>query len=300
MTAAATTAAPRPANQPARAIVLVLMAMFTFAVMDGMAKILQRSLPIPQIMWVRNIVFCTLALSLMRAQGLPLRATWNSQRPWLQLARALLQIIESATFLIAFRLMPLADVHAIAAMAPLLVVGLSVPILGEHVGWRRWLAVLAGFSGVLLIVRPGFERITPSISIALLGACLWALYQIMVRLCSRSDASQTTSLWTAVVGLLATTLVGPALWVWPDTQGWLMLSGIAVLGTFSHMALINAYSLTQPSLLQPYNYTLFIWAVVVGYALFGDIPDAWTWAGATIIIASGIYVWNRERQRVAN
>ena len=281
--------------RPTTAIALVLAAMFAFAVMDGMTKILSRTLPIPEIMWVRNIVFCGLALSLLKVKGLPLRATARSGRPWLQLARALLVIVESAVFMLAFKLMPIGDVHAIAAVAPLLVVALSVPILGERVGWRRWTAVLAGFAGVLLIVRPGFETIQPPVLIALLAAALWGFYQVLVRLCARVDRHETTSLWTAVVGFLATSLVGPAVWVWPDQTGWLMLGAIALLGGFAHMALIGALGMTQPSLLQPYNYTLFIWAVVVGYVLFGDVPDRWTWAGAAIIVTSGIYVWWRER-----
>jgi len=281
------------------AIVLVLSSMFAFAVMDGMNKMLSRSLPIPQIMWVRNIVFCVLAVGLLRAQGLPLRDLARSRRPWLQFARALLLVCESGTFMLAFRWMPIGDVHAVAAMAPLLVVALSVPVLGERVGWRRWAAVIIGFLGVLLIVRPGFAKIQPPMLIALLAASLWGIYQVLVRLCSKFDRSETTSLWTAVIGLLATSIIGPVVWVWPDLSGWLMLAGIALLGAFAHTTLITALGWTQPALLQPYNYTLFVWAVIVGYVIFGDIPDAWTWAGAGTVIASGIYVWWRERRIAA-
>ncbi len=279
------------------AIALALTAMFAFAVMDGLTKTLSLTLPIPQILWVRNIVFCVLIVGLMRAQGQPLRALLQSKRPGLQLARALLLICESSAFMLAFKFMPLADVHAVAALAPLGVVALSVPLLGEQVGWRRWCAVFAGFLGVMLIVRPGFQKIEPAMLIALAAAGLWAGYQILVRLCSRSDSSDTTSLWTAMIGFLATSLVGPAVWQWPDATGWWMLAAIAMLGSLAHICFIRALSLTQPSLLQPYNYTLFVWAVIVGYAFFGDVPDAWTWAGASIIIASGIYVWHRERVR---
>jgi drug/metabolite transporter (DMT)-like permease len=281
------------------AIALALTAMFAFAVMDGLTKTLSLTLPIPQILWVRNIVFCVLIVGLMRAQGQPLRALLQSKRPGLQLARALLLICESSAFMLAFKFMPLADVHAVAALAPLAVVALSVPLLGEQVGWRRWCAVAAGFVGVMLIVRPGFQKIEPAMLIALAAAGLWAAYQIMVRLCSRSDSSDTTSLWTAMIGFLATSLVGPAMWQWPDATGWWMLAAIAMLGSLAHICFIRALSLTQPSLLQPYTYTLFVWAVIVGYAFFGDVPDAWTWAGASIIIASGIYVWHRERVRNA-
>ena len=293
------TIAPPPGNagRPAIAIALVLAAMFSFAIMDGLTKILSHVVPIPQILWVRNIVFCGLIVGMLRAQGLPLRELVRTRRPVMQFTRALLLIIESGIFMLAFRLLPLADVHAVNAVAPLLVVALSVPVLGEKVGWRRWSAVLAGFVGVLLIIRPGFARIEPAVLIALLGSSMWAVYQIMVRLCARVDRSETTSLWTAMVGFLASSLVGPAVWVWPDATGWAMLAAIATLGSLSHMAFIRALGMTQPSLLQPYNYTLFVWAVVVGYLLFGDVPDEWTIGGAAIIIVSGIYVWHRERVR---
>jgi drug/metabolite transporter (DMT)-like permease len=283
------------------AILLVLAAMFAFAVMDGLTKILAQKLAIPQILWVRNIVFAGLAIALLRGQNRdkPLLSLAHSNRPWLQFWRALLLIVESGVFMVAFSLMPLADVHAVNAVAPLLVVALSVPLLGEHVGPRRWAAVVVGFIGVLLIIRPGFEKIEPPVLIALLGSAMWALYQIMVRLCSRVDRSETTSLWTALVGLGASTLIGPVSWVWPDATGWAMLAAIAILGSVSHIALIRALGMMEPALLQPYNYTLFVWAVVVGYLFFGDIPDRWTLAGAAIIIVSGLYVWHRERVRAA-
>ena len=119
----------------------------------------------------------------------------------------------------------------------------------------------------------------------------------MVRLCSRVDRSETTQLWTATVGLLASSLAGPTVWVWPDTPAWFSLGAIALLGSMAHIAFIRALGMTQPSLLQPFNYTLFVWAVVVGYLMFGAVPDAWTLAGAALIIASGIYAWHRERVR---
>ncbi len=293
------TAKEEAARRSTVAIAMVLAIMFAFAVMDGLTKILSQTLPIWQIMWVRNVVFAGLSITMLytecKAQNRSVLSLAYSRRPLLQFSRALLLIIESAIFMLAFKLMPIGDVHAVAAVAPLLVVALSVPLLGEHVGPRRWLAVLVGFAGVLLIIRPGFATIEPPILVTLLGASMWAVYQVMVRMCSRVDRSETTTLWTALVGLAATTCISPYVWVWPDATGWLMLGAIAVLGSIAHTTFIRALGMTQPSLLQPYNYTLFVWAVVVGYLFFGDIPDRWTLTGAAIIIASGIYVWHRER-----
>ncbi len=223
--------------------------MFTFAVMDGMTKILSQTLPIPQILWVRNVVFTCLAVALLmhHTKGRSLLTLAHSERPLLQTFRALLLVVESAMFMIAFKLMPIADVHAVNAVAPLLVVAMSVPMLGEKVGPRRWAAVLVGFVGVLLIIRPGFEKIEPPVLIVLAGAAMWALYQILVRLCSRVDRPETTTLYTALVGLGATTLVGPAAWMRPDPTQWAMLAAIAIMGSVSHIALIRALGMTQPA-----------------------------------------------------
>jgi drug/metabolite transporter (DMT)-like permease len=278
------------------AVAFMLVAMFTFAAMDGVSKMLAQQLSIPQILWVRYIFFTAFVAAMLRRPGLgpTLR---SSRQPWLQIGRALLIIIENGVFVLGFTLMPLADMHAIAAASPLIVVALSVPLLGEKVGPRRWLAVVAGFLGVLLIVRPGFQTLDWRFGVALTGAMMWGLYQILVRMCARTDSSDTTWAWTAIVGLVASSTVGPFVWVWPDAQGWMLLLAIAVLGSLAHWALIKALGYDEAGALQPYSYTMFLWAAVVGFFVFGDIPDNWTIAGALVIIASGLYAWHREKVR---
>lgn len=276
-------------------ILLTLLAMFLFASMDAVSKVLVQTLTVPQILWFRFMVFTLLAMAVLYRRGL--RRTFHSGQPLLQCFRALLIVVENGIFVLAFRYLPLADAHAILAATPLIVIALSVLMLGEKVGLRRWLAVVAGFAGVLLIVRPGFREIGPGILIALIGTAMWGLYQILVRMCARTDASETTWLWSAVVGLCATTLVGPSNWVWPDTSGWLMLVAVALIGSFGHLALIKSLSLAEASALQPYSYTLFLWVIPIGYLCFDDIPDVWTLAGGAVILAAGIYAWHRERVR---
>ncbi|MFM9940184.1 MAG: DMT family transporter [Hyphomicrobiaceae bacterium] len=276
-------------------IALTLLAMFGFAAMDGISKVLAGAHAIPQILWVRYILFTLLAVVVLRDKGLA--AVWQSGQPWLQFARALLIVVENGIFVLAFTYLPLADVHAIAAASPLIVIALSVPLLGEKVGPRRWLAVIVGFLGVMLIVRPGLQDIGVGILIALAGAVLWGLYQIMVRMCSQTDSSETTWLWSAVVGLAATSLIGPFMWTNPSANGWALLVLLAALGSMAHLALIKALSLAEASVLQPFGYTLFLWAIVIGYLAFGDLPDMWTLAGGAIILASGLYAWHRERVR---
>ncbi len=290
-----------PPDRARLAIALTLSVMFAFAVMDGLTKILSLTLAIPQILWFRSLIFATLAVTLLRVGSAtrhrPIREIAASVRPWLQFSRALLLVVESGMYMVAFSMLPLADVHAVGAAAPLMVVALSVPFLGESVGWRRWAAVGVGFLGVLIIVRPGLTAIHPATVITLIAAAMWAAYQVMVRLASRVDSSETTSLWTALVGLGASSLVGATAWIWPTPTGWALLLAVGLLGAYAHIALITALGMTEPSLLQPFSYTLFVWAIVVGFVVFGDIPDVWTLVGAALIIVSGLYAWHRERVR---
>ncbi|MFV0295378.1 MAG: DMT family transporter [Hyphomicrobiaceae bacterium] len=282
-----------PAHQPGLAMVMMLLAMFLFASMDALSKVAARELPIPQILWVRYILFTMFVAIMLRRQGL--RAALVSGQPWVQAIRSVLIIFENGLFVLAFVYMPLADVHAIAAVSPLIVIALSRPLLGETVGIRRWLAVMAGFIGVLVIVRPGFVRIDWPILIPLAAAFLWGLYQVMVRMCARTDTGETTWAWSAVVGLLVTTLVGPFVWVWPDARGWLLLVAIGMIGSAAHFTLIKALEFWEAGALQPFSYTLLVWATVIGFFAFGHIPDGWTMTGALVIILSGLYAWQRER-----
>lgn len=283
----------RETHRPGLAILLMLASMLGFAGMDALSKLLGRSLAIPQILWVRYILFTLFVVILLRGKGL--RASLASGQPWLQFARALLIVIENGVFVLALIHLPLANVHAIAAASPLIVVALSVPMLGEKVGPRRWLAVAAGFIGVLVIVRPGLVTLEWPMLIALLGAFLWGLYQVLVRKCAATDTGETTWAWSAVVGLAATSLVGPFVWTPPDAQEWLLLVAIAILGSAAHFGLIKALGYWEAGALQPFSYTLLVWATVIGFLVFQHVPDRWTVAGALIIIASGLYAWHRER-----
>jgi drug/metabolite transporter (DMT)-like permease len=130
----------------------------------------------------------------------------------------------------------------------------------------------------------------------LLGALLWAGYQILVRLCSRTDSPDTTLVWSAFVAFGATTLIGPWQWRWPDATAWGLLIAIALLGALAHYALIKALDHAEAGAVQPYSYTLLVWAAVLGALVFGDIPDHWTLAGAAVIVLSGLYTWHHDRR----
>lgn len=287
-----------PHSTATRAIAVMLLAMFLFACMDATNKHLSLSYAITQILWVRYLFFVAFALLVARRR-MRLALAIRSRAFWLQTARSILLIGEIGTFIVALNYLPLADVHALAAITPLLVTALSVPILGERVGWRRWAAVAAGFAGVLIIVRPGFAEIDLRILLPLVAALLFALYQIMLRVAARHDPPETTLLYSAIVGAVVLSALGPFNWTPPDAEGWALLTLSGLLGAFAHFALIKALELGEASKLQPYGYTLMIWAAVIGLIVFGQFPDAFTVGGGVVIALSGVYAFYRERMRKA-
>ena len=271
-----------------------MLAMLCFAAMDAMSKWLVADYAVGQMMWIRYALLCLFAWFLVRRRGL--LTTFRTQRPGLQIIRSLVAVIEGAMFVLAFRYLPLADTHAIAATSPLIVIALGVLFLGERADPARWLAVGAGFAGVLLIVRPGFRSFDWPVLLPLLGAVLWAGYQVMTRLASRHDSPDTSLLWSAVVALVATSFVGPLDWKWPTASAWALMVVIAALGAVAHYALIKALDFAEAGAVQPYSYTLLVWAALLGVVVFRDVPDGWTLLGAAIVVASGIYSWGRERR----
>ncbi len=273
---------------------LTALSMLLFAVMDSMSKLLVRDYPISEALWIRYMIFALFALAMAWPHGI--RRAARSTRPWLQASRSLLAVVEGATFVVAFRYLPLADTHAVAAASPLMVVALSAPLLGERIGLHRWLSVLGGFTGVMLIVRPGFTVISWPLFIPLLGAFLWAIYQIMVRFLARDDRPETTLLWSAFVGLAAVTLIAPWEFRLPDARGWILLVCVGTLGSLAHYALIRALDYADASAVQPHGYTLLVWAALMGWLVFGDVPGPWTILGACIVVLSGLYAWTQDRK----
>lgn len=279
-------------SRRAAGIALMLLAMFLFASLDASNKWLSQGYAIAQLMAVRYACFCVFALWLARRK---LRTLVRSRRPWLQIARSMLLVVETAVFVLAVSLLPLADVHAIAAVSPLMVTALAFPLLGERVTARQWAAVILGFCGVLVIVRPGIAAIDWAVAVPLAGAALWALYQIMLRIAARGDAPETTVLYSAFVGLLATAPVGAAEWRDPAGLDWALMLASGLLGSAGHLAMTRALGLTPAAILQPFGYTLMVWAAVLGWLVFSQFPDLWTIVGAAIVTAGGLYAWLAER-----
>jgi drug/metabolite transporter (DMT)-like permease len=285
---------PKRVGNNALGALLTMLAMLCFAGMDAMSKWLVADYSVGQMMWIRYILLCLFAWFVVRRQGL--RAAFRTTRPVLQIVRSLIAVVEGAMFVLAFRYLPLADTHAVAATSPLIVIALGVLFLGERAGPARWLAVAAGFIGVLLIVRPGFRSLEWPLLLPLVGAVMWAGYQILTRLASLSDSPGTSLLWSAVVALIATSFVGPVYWQWPSPLAWTLMIVIALMGAVAHYALIKALDYAEAGAVQPYAYTLLVWVTILGFMLFGDVPDIWTIIGAAIVVLSGLYTWQHDRR----
>lgn len=295
---------PTVPAQAASGILLILLANLGFAGMDAVSKILTTEYSVAQILWIRFAFFAGFATLLAwrqsrAADGPGILAQFRTGRPVFQIARALLLVAEIGCFILGFRYLQLAESHSIGAIFPLIITALSALWLGERVGMRRWTAVCIGFLGMLVILRPGLAVFDPAALLPLAGATMFAVYQVMTKVIGRTDSMETILLYTGWVGFAAMTLFGPFDWVWPDTRGWGLLVLAGLLGAIGHATVIKALQLAPASVLQPFNYTLLVWATVIGFVVFGDLPDLWTVVGAAIIVASGLYVWWRERVRAS-
>ncbi|MBT4888782.1 MAG: DMT family transporter [Rhodospirillales bacterium] len=275
----------------------MLITLFLFVSMDAIAKYISKDYPIAQIVWAR-FFFHFVILSILLNRALP--TIFKTAKPKLQLFRSALMLGNSFLMITALKYMPLADFSSILLTTPIIVTALSYPLLGERVGVYRWLAVLIGFIGALIVIQPGTDVMTASSLIALASAFCYAFYQIATRKLSSTDSTMTTLLYSGVVGTFVMSIWAPFEWVAPDLVGWLLLSSIGALGALSHWCLIRAFSMAPVAVITPFGYTNIIWATFYGYILFDDLPGIWTITGAAIIISSGLYILYREHRLRGN
>jgi len=290
---------PAPAGTDAlRGIVLMCLSVSLFPAMNAGVKLLTARYPVIEITWARF----TGHLVVMLIVFLPRygRRLFASRRPGVQIARSLLMLGSNLAYVAAIGRVPLATGSAINFTAPLLVTALSVPLLGESVGWRRWSAVLVGFVGALIVIRPGSGFRNPAVLIMLLSAAAYALYQIATRWVAAYDDAAVGIIFTALLGALATSLALPFAFVMPKSLTDLALfASLGLLGGSGHYLVIRAFQCGPAAVIAPLGYVELIGSAALGYLIFGNLPDLWTWAGAALIIASGCYVALRERRRAA-
>lgn len=278
---------------PLMGIGLLLISTVLFAAQDVITKQLTASISVPQILVVRFAAFALFAL-IYASRKSGIRHAVKSVFPKSQLARGLIMCTEIGLFAYAVQFLGIAEIHAIFSCFPLVITALSVPLLGEQVGWRRWLAVLIGFVGTLIIVQPGTGVFNPAAVLALICVILYSYYNILTRKVSKRDSFETSLLYFGLVGFAASLIAVIGRWQAVDTQTVVLLFGICVTSVSGHMLLIKALELTSAVVLQPFNYFILVWAIVFGYVFFGEVLAVHQVTGAFIVVVSGLYVGLRE------
>ena len=261
-------------------------------VMDGFAKYLSADLPVLQITWARY--FFTIAFTLPVMFFFYNKQLVWSDKPKLQILRGLILLCANICFFYAISIIPLTKALTLAFVAPLIVTAFSPILLGEKVGVRRWTAVIVGFIGSLVVIRPGFLEINLASLAALGTGIMYGFYLIITRKLSTSDNPLLTLLLTGLVGGVIVSFIVPFIWVKPTLNQWSMMAGIGVFACIGHLFLILSLKYADASKLAPLGYTEIIPNVIIGYYFFGNFPDNWTFLGLFIIVLSGIYISRRE------
>ncbi|MEL7025740.1 MAG: DMT family transporter [Pseudomonadota bacterium] len=276
---------------------IMIGATFVFAVQDGISRHLAANYSVFLIVMIRYWFFAAFVVALALRQPGGLRAATQSATPGLQVLRAILLVSEICILVYAFVILGLVASHAIFACYPLIITALAGPVLGERAGWRRWLAVAAGFIGVLIILRPGFAAVSPGAGIALLSAAMFAIYGLLTRLVARRDSTSVSFFYTGTVGALAMTAVG--IWFWEPLHqdDWAWMATLCVTGALGHWMLIKAYDLSEASEVQPFAYFQLVFAAMIGISVFDETLELPVAIGAAIIVAAGIFTLRRQRMR---
>lgn len=281
-------------TSPIRGILLLLAATATFACLDNLGKWLMQSYPVGMVVWARYLLH-TLIMVVVLGPRLGMGLV-RSNAPGMQFVRALVLIASSLMFFWGLSKMPIAECTAISFMSPLLLTVLSIWFLKERVPPSAWFAVVAGFIGVLLIVRPGGELFSPVVILPLVTALLFATYQLLTRKMAGIDPALTTLFWGALVGTVLTSFFVPMFWQTPQSGFHLLLFLMTgVLGALGHFLLISAFERAPASTLAPFLYAQIAFSSGVGYLVFDTFPDGWALIGILIIIASGVWIALKHR-----
>ncbi len=274
----------------ATGIIFAILAYFSFSLLDTIQKTVVIYHSIFQILFLKY--FFTLFLSITESYRKNNLNFYKTNNLRLQITRSILSIIESGCFVLSFRYLSLADAHSIASLTPVIVVALSAIILREKVNLKTWIAIFIGFIGVLIIMRPGLSIFDPKSMIPLAAAFFLSLYQIVTRKVSEYDSSETSLFYTSVVGIILMSFLVPFYWQPMQSFSYLLFLGVGIFFSLGIYFQIIALSFAKASVVQPFHYSLILWAIILGYIFYNDLPDLPTVIGAIIITLSGIYVLN--------
>jgi drug/metabolite transporter (DMT)-like permease len=296
---------PTPATDEARgasdvadrlkAVALMCIAITLFAGLDTSAKYLatRSELPVIEIVWVRFLGQFLIMSTFL--SGLPVSALLGTRKLGWELARSVLMAATTAFNFLALQYLRLDQTITVVFLAPLVVALLAGPLLGEWVGWRRLIAILVGFLGILIVVRPGMG-LHPAFGFAFGAMLAYALFMLLTRYLAAYDSPLVMLFFSILIGTFGLAPFALWDWVWPQTTlQWLLLPLLGILGGTGHYLFIHAYRLAPASSIAPFLYLQILSMVAFGYIVFNDLPDVWTLAGCAVIIGSGVYLIHRER-----
>ncbi len=281
-------------NTPLRGIGLIVLSTILFALSDTLTKYVSRTLPVIEIAWIRYVTFVGLGVLMASRSGV---AHLRVRRPLLQVLRGLALVATAILFMAALQRMPMAETAALSFMSPLLITILSIPMLGEQVGPRRWAAVVAGLVGVSMVARPGAVAFQPAALLVVGSSLSWAIAAVLSRKIAGSDRASTTLLWSAATGLVVLTVLLPTQAVWPSPIELTLALLLGTIASTGQYLVILAYRHAAASLLAPFSYLQLIWSTAAGWLVFGAWPDSWTLLGVAVIAVSGLAMAGSERRR---
>ena len=278
---------------------LMIATSFVFAMQDGVSRHLAGEYNVLMIIMIRYWFFASFVIVVAARQAGGLRAAVATRQPILQIFRGVLLALEVCVMVTAFVVIGLVESHAVFAVYPLLIAALSGPVLGEAVGWRRWVAIAIGFVGVLIILQPGFGVFQPAALIPLLAALMFALYGLLTRYAARKDSAAVSFFWTGVAGAVTMTLIG--LWFWEPMArgdwGWMIL--LCATAAFSHFLLIRVYEVAEASAVQPFAYLQLPFAAALGVLMFNEAIRSNVVLGAAVVVGAGVFTLWRARVKAA-
>jgi drug/metabolite transporter (DMT)-like permease len=287
--------APARTDRPFKGIALILLSTVFLGTSDVTAKYLSATLPSIEIAWIRFLVFALIMTPAM-VPGTPLYAL-RTPRPGFQLMRGVALLGSSLLFISGLRYLPIAEASATGFVSPLFVTALSIIFLGESVGIRRWLATATGLLGVLIILRPGTGAFHVAAFFPIVSALCWAITLIMTRMMSGREHAITTMTYSSIAGLCVLSVLVPFGWVAPSWHDILFGILIGVASTAGQWIVVLAFRYADASVLAPFSYSQLVWVSILGFLIFGEVPDVWTVVGAAFIVGSGLYTAHRERVR---
>lgn len=288
-----------PPGDLARAIGLMIIAVMLFSCLDASAKYLGTvsKVPVEQLIWIRFAVQFVLLLVAVPLSGvLSVRAMFQSKRLGWQIVRSVMMALTTAFNFLALQYLRLDQTITIMFLAPLVVALAAGPLLGEWVGWRRMLAILAGFCGILIVVRPGLAEIHPAFLLSFAAMAAYVAFALITRHIAAYDPPLVTLFFSMFAGVILGFPFAAAHWEWSfSAPVWAYLLALGVLGGGGHYFFILAYRLAPAGMITPFIYLQIVSMTALGYLIFDDIPDIWAMIGSAVVVASGIYLFHRER-----